>query len=365
MRILLLTRPDHGTRAGGDAVVIDTLRELLEQRGHRVLVAADAAAAAHVDVVHLFNVDLLPQSFANALTVIGLQRPYVITPLYWPLHEAVPWQAHIGLKRHVVRWMPAPMVDRLALARSQRRWASLALPARYRRCTRHELRRFVLTHAAAILATGAAEQRQLLADFPSVSPSAVHIIRLGYRPAADEPPDQPVPPSGYVLCVGALGPRKNQLGLARALSGLKGARLVCIGQTAHGCEDYARQVRRTAPPDSVFLPDQARGSLPAFYRQAAVVAQPSFIELPGLVAMEAVAHHRPVVIADRPPVLEYLGHLAAAANPVDPDSIRDACSNAVAASDDAIATFVRAHAWETTAAAVDAVYREVVLTGSQ
>ncbi len=364
MRVLLVTRPDHATRAGGDAVVIETLRALLAKRGHRVFIGADAAEARHMDLVHLFNVDLLPHVAVHAHVLRKAGRPYVITPLYWPLREAAPWHAYVGTRRHLHRWCPPAVIDYLAGLQSRRRWATATPVPGIRGRSRDDLRRDVLMGAAAVAATGQAEREQLLTDYPALDPQRVHVVRLGYHPVAEVPPVSPIPEPGFVLCVGSIGPRKNQLGLARAVASLPNTRLVCIGQPAYGGAEYVRRVRAAAPSGSVFLPDQPHGSLPAFYRHARVVAQPSFIELPGLVAIEAVACARPVVIADRRPMREYFGDLVTRADPSRPEAIARACADATAPAAEAVAAFTAAHRWEATVDATERMYVSVGLSST-
>ncbi len=354
MRVLLAARPHQPSRTGGDRVVLDALHHQLDARGIDVVVAPDPRTVPPVDVIHLFNLDLLPATYHQVCVARALGVPYVITPLYWPAREAAPWHAHVGVRRRLIRHLPESLVDRLALWRAQHRQAQIAPVGRPVR-SRQELRREILTHARAVLVTGQAERDRLLTDFPGLEPDRLLLAPLGYEPARPGPPTVTPPAAGFVLCVGAIGPRKNQLTLARALRG-SGRRLVLIGSPAEGCAAYLRAVRRAAADDTVFLPDQPHGALVDFYRAASVVAQPSFIELPGLVAIEALAAGRPVVAADRPPVREYLDGLATFCDPGSPDSIRQACERAQPASPAAVDGFLRAHTWVATAEVVAAAY---------
>ena len=182
------------------------------------------------------------------------------------------------------------------------------------------------------------------------------MARFGYRAAPPAQATVALPEPGYFLCVGEFCPRKNQLNLARALRDVPGARIVFVGGVRRRNERYRRAVLAAAPPGSLFVPDQPRGALPAFYEGARAVVQTSFIELPGLVAMEAVANLRPVVAADNEPAREYFDGLVAFADPASPASIRRACLSAAAPDAAGAARFVAEHDWARVARPVEEVY---------
>jgi glycosyltransferase involved in cell wall biosynthesis len=252
--------------------------------------------------------------------------------------------------------LPERAIDLISLAAACRRNGGVRKLGRLASLSRQRLRASVLTGATRIFVMSEGERRCLLQDFRTLSPEKVVISRFGYRAASATPATVTLPEPGYFLCVGAFGPRKNQLNLARALRDVPGARIVFIGSAATASERHRRAVLAAAPPGTLSLPDQPHGALPAFYRDARAVVQPSFIELPGLVAMEAVANLRPVVAADREPVREYLTGLASFADPDSPAAIRRACLSALAPDAGRVARFVGAHDWARVARPVEEAY---------
>lgn len=358
MRILFQTRPDHAQRPGGDGIVIEALRERLIALGFQVDLSGAAAADLHAyDAVHLFNLELMPHTFLQAENARRSGRPYLLTPIYWPSAAAAPWQGCAQPEKTARRLLPEWAVDLVSLAVASRRCPggarSLALlPS----LSRRRLRASVLAGATRIFVSSVAERRQLLRDFQALSPESVTVARFGYRAASPAEATVKLPEPGYFLCVGAYGPRKNQLNLARALRDVPNSRIVFIGSAGPGNEAYRRAVLAEAPPGSLALPEQPHGALPAFYGGARTVVQASFIELPGLVAMEAVANLRPVVAADREPVREYLEGLATFADPGSPPSIRRACLSAVPPDAAAAARFVAGHHWARVARPVEEAY---------
>jgi glycosyltransferase involved in cell wall biosynthesis len=365
VRILFQTRPDHEQRPGGDGVVIEALRERLTALGFRVELSGAIDTDLHeYDAVHLFNLALMPHTFLQAENARRHGRPYLLTPIYWTPRESTPWRGCAQPDKTVRLLLPERVIDLIALAaaarRSRRGVRALAkLPS----LSRQDLRASVLAGATQILASCEAERERLLRDFPMLSPQKVAVARFGYRAAPPAEATVPLPEPGYFLCVGAFGPRKNQLNLARAFRGVPGARIVFVGDVPRGNERYRRAVLAEAPPRSLFLPDQPRGALPGFYRGARTVVQTSFIELPGLVAMEAVANLRPVAAADHEPAHEYFDGLVAFADPASPVSIRRACLSAVAPDAASAARFVAEHDWARVARPVEDVY--LSLAGSR
>jgi glycosyltransferase involved in cell wall biosynthesis len=93
-----------------------------------------------------------------------------------------------------------------------------------------------------------------------------------------------------ILCAGRLEPRKNQLALIQAfqLAHREGWRLALAGSLTHDPR-YAEMCERAARdwPSIQFWGELAQPALWAAMARAAVYAQPSFAETPGLASMEA------------------------------------------------------------------------------
>nr|WP_280520734.1 glycosyltransferase [Phaeobacter sp. J2-8] len=127
----------------------------------------------------------------------------------------------------------------------------------------------------------------------------------------------------YVLCVGRIEPRKNQLTLTRAMRGLP-LRLALAGHV--GDQGYATQIRQ-AGGGQLILPGRlgtADGMLTSALAGARVFALPSWSEGASLAALEAAAAGVPMVLSDRSSEREYFGNLARYCTPGDPDALRAA-----------------------------------------
>lgn len=131
----------------------------------------------------------------------------------------------------------------------------------------------------------------------------------------------------YVLCVGRVEPRKNQLLLAWALRGT-GIPLVLIGDTPK--PDYEALVRSVPDVEVYWVPRMAHDDprLASAYSGARAFALPSWSEGMPLSALEAAAAGVPLVLSDRSGERESLGPFARYCDPGDWRSIRQAVCDA-------------------------------------
>lgn len=127
----------------------------------------------------------------------------------------------------------------------------------------------------------------------------------------------------YILCVGRLEGRKNQITLLHALreSGLP---VVIVGHAPS--PEYEALLRSVAHPDVVFTGRIAANSplLASAYAGARVFCLPSWSEGAPLVALEASAAGCKMVLSDRSAEREYFGARATYVDPADPEAILEA-----------------------------------------
>ena len=134
----------------------------------------------------------------------------------------------------------------------------------------------------------------------------------------------------FVLCVGNIEPRKNQLRLAEAMRALPGYRLVLIGGVRD--EAYLAAVEQEAGPQ-LLRPaplDHDSPLLVSAYAACSVFALPSLFETPGLAALEAAGQGAPIVVTSQGAAPDYFGAAARYVDPLQVASIRDALIAAAA-----------------------------------
>lgn len=165
----------------------------------------------------------------------------------------------------------------------------------------------------------------------------------------------------FVLCVGRIEPRKNQLRLLQALRGL-GLPIVILGDVVPGHEAYLAACQRVAGDNVLFLRriEHQSALLASAYAAARCLALVSWYETPGLAALEAALSGTPLVLTGDGACQEYFDAHARYVAPENVEAIRHAVWDAYhAPRSEALATHVRARF---TAAAVARATKEAYET---
>jgi glycosyltransferase involved in cell wall biosynthesis len=133
----------------------------------------------------------------------------------------------------------------------------------------------------------------------------------------------------FVLNVANIEPRKNQLGLVRALAGT-GLPLVLIGSPRD--RSYADQILAEGGSQVRFLGalEHEDPLLASAYAACAAFALPSLLETPGLAALEAAVSGAAVVITSEGSTREYFAEHAHYVDHNDPADIRRGIERAIA-----------------------------------
>jgi len=232
----------------------------------------------------------------------------------------------------------------------------------------------------------AADSAATAADLTSllgVAPEKVTVIHLGldeaFRPASPEnaSEDAAVLAShqlqpGYLLFVGTFEPRKNVGGLLRAYARLRAVTgaappLVLVGRAGWLFEETLKLIGDLRLSEAVRrLEDLPEAALPAFYRGAAMVVLPSHYEGFGFPVLEAMGSGVPAVISNRASLPEIAGGAALEVEPDDIGALSEALGHVLADEGlrrDLVARGLeraRAFAWDATARATLALYRQVL-----
>lgn len=132
----------------------------------------------------------------------------------------------------------------------------------------------------------------------------------------------------FVLNVGNIEPRKNQLALVRAMKAFPEYKLVLIGHQRD--QAYAAQCIKEGGEQVVYAGALAHDDplLRSAYAGCEAFCLPSTLETPGLAALEAYASGCQVVVTEVGSTKEYFNDEALYLNPLDQASIQHALSQA-------------------------------------
>lgn len=282
---------------GGECQLVQTGRGL-ESLGHVVRPFncwTDRLRDARL--LHLFGMSR--EGLELARLARSLKVPVVLSPICW-----IEPRALIALAANPLR------IAGDLLKWSARRTSPIGLDWRSR----------LLNTCDLILPNSRAEAKQLVTLFGGDA-GRIHVVPNGVEPrfAAADPGhfhdrygDEP-----FVLYTGRIEPRKNVLGLVRAIKRCGLYRLTVIGDPVPGHEAYAAQCRREGRSRVRWLPrvDHDDPLLASAYAAARVFALPSWFETPGLAALEAALAGCPIVITPYGCTREYFDDLARYARP--------------------------------------------------
>jgi hypothetical protein len=85
LRVAFGVRPDWKSRAGGDTVQIDGTAAALRALGVDVVICPAPADASGFDLVHVFHLGRVHESYPHFRRAVACGKPVVVSTIYWPL----------------------------------------------------------------------------------------------------------------------------------------------------------------------------------------------------------------------------------------------------------------------------------------
>ncbi|AEG15642.1 glycosyl transferase group 1 [Desulfofundulus kuznetsovii DSM 6115] len=332
LRVVMQSRVSLFNVPGGDTIQILKTKEYLEKLGVKCDISLDLEPElSPYDLVHLFNLTRPQEVYLQALNAKKQGKPVVLSPIYVLYTEydrsARPWPLRLVAKL----LSPSQFEYMKICARSLRN-------GEYHRGTKMVLRygygpllKRILALCDFLLPNSYSEMRRIERDlgvagklFLVVPNAADHNL---FDPARIQLSGKWEHLRNCVLCVARIEGRKNQLKLVEAVRGGP-YRLVLVGEPAPNHRRYAEAVRRSAPPNVIFLGKVPHEELPELYHLAKVHVLASWMETTGLSSLEAGMMGCNLVITDKGDTREYFGDYAYYCDPASVDSIREAIDRA-------------------------------------
>lgn len=356
IRIAYVPRHDALEMRGGDYLHTIEIGRQLQKLDVELTVASlsELETASLPDFVYMSQSYQIEHGEKVAQWTQNHHVPLVISPLYED--ELSLWYGSIANKRS--KWqLLASRLGHTVTESLYRGWHSIK---RFR--DQRWQRQRSLLQSAWLLPNSQAELQHLASWF-NLSHLRSFVVPLGvdtaiYGAASTQPNTSLLPEAirglagQYVLQVGMISHRKNQLGLLSALMNTA-LPVVLLGRDSPYETEYAQAVQTTATQHTrvTLIRHVELPALLALYRNAAVHVMPSWSERPGLVSLEAAACGSKTVATTRSTLHEYLGDRAFYCDPIYPGSIRNAINAALAAParQDTAAYVLERYNWSNTA----------------
>ena len=297
MKILFQIRDDYLKNLAGDTIQMLKTKEYLEKLGIKVTISTSFQTdLSNYDLIHIFNLIRVKETFKFTQNAIKQNKRYVVSTIYWNMTDYV---SNDKNSPSTLEW-----------------WMKSNI-----------LRNKVILESAALLPNSNMEIDVLKSDFEINKPC--YVIpncsdSMFYNPNGQRFTER-YGLRDFILCVGRLSYRKNQLALINAMKETKHT-LVLIGRKSS--EEYYQLCKNAANENVIFIDQLKHHELASAYGAAKVHVLPSWFETPGLSSLEAGLAGCNIVSTDKGCTKEYFMGMANYCNPENTESIYASIENA-------------------------------------
>ncbi len=370
MKILFLARTDLYTVSGGDTVQIENTAKELRRLG----VDVDIATQLNIDIkkydlVHVFQLDWIPETYFYIKEAKKCGKPIVLSPIHHAENEVKKFDDiyTFGLRR-------------LAGFFVRKQEYRDILKNIYRSV--HDHSKFLPTLKGALFGYRKTQKEALtLSDMILVQTDCeardlqdTYEVRFNWKKVVNGVSEQflacrnftnKLALANYIICVGRIEARKNQLNIIEAVKLLRqekefsDVRLVFLGRRSEHHKSYvAKFDHEVKTNDWIVHPGFiSQEDIPSYYHFARVGISASWFETTGLTSLEALFCGTNVV-ASGERARELLGDMAVYCDPSNVVSIRNALAEAYKQSTPVVPeSFRKEYTWKNAAAQILEVYR--------
>lgn len=323
-----LIKDNYNSSVGGDNVQIAAIYKFLRGNGYEVIIRSDAKECKKGELVFLFNLTRPYELFYNFHICRINQVEFIFIPIYWDIDKEVPIQRiSLRLMKGILSRDLFNQVKWLKNIIFKKKYRSIGskyyMKWRFMRSMVNE----IMSSAEHTFVNSYAEKLHLVSTFHldeylnkkiSICYNGIEydiedLVKYDFVPVDDN----------YVCCVGAIGPRKNQLNIVRAIKDID-VTIYIIGSATKRDKKYLQKVKRYSSANVKFIEHLSRPQALGYIKNSRGLIQASFIETPGLAAMEAISLGKPIVVSDVQPVKEYFKGNAVYCDPNNVSSIEKA-----------------------------------------
>lgn len=335
MKVLMHPRRTIFSAIGGDGIQLLKTRDALVRMGVSVEVSLEEEPDLQgFDLVHVFHLSRPQDTCLQVLNARKQGRKVVLSTIFGDSEE-LNRKGTVGIRRALAHVADTSFIEyskilgRVVSTGEISSGVINLLLSGYRDCQKR-----ILENTDMCLPNSSSEWDRICHAFPEARFQRHLVVPNGIDPAIFNSGEDHFAGISdelekYVLCVGRIESRKNQLNLVRAFKNLP-YRLVLIGPVAPNHMGYYRRILKEAGPNVTVLGEVPHDELPRYYHSAKVHALVSWLESTGLSSLEAAAMGCNIVITDKGDAKDYFGDFAYYCDPASIGSIRQAIESAYA-----------------------------------
>lgn len=336
MRVLMQSRQNLFTLPGGDTIQLLKTKEYLERRGVNVDISTELEPdLSEYDIVHLFNLTRVQETYFQARNAKKQNKKIILSTIYWPSDE-FERKGQVGIRKVINNLISINNIERL------KAFYKYYIKDEKHKGTKYlilnsfnKMQNEILQWADWFLPNSYMEMEELGKRFNfnnnnyTVVPNAIDADKINnLNNCRDD--DKYIRYKDYILCVGRLETRKNQLNLIKALKNTN-YKVLFIGNIPPGHKKYGEKVINEIRLNDNFeyIEKVDNSELYKIYKQCKVHILPSWLETPGLVSLEAAVMGCNIVVSDRGTTKDYFKDYAYYCSPNDIESILNATNKAM------------------------------------
>jgi len=335
MKVLMWGR--HDLSGGGDQIQIDNTAAELRKLGVEVKISTDMSSdPAGYDLVHVFQLDWTPESnfYARASKAAG--KPLVLSPIHHSVKEVKRFDDEYGFGlRELTSVIFKDQHNRDTMKNIFRSFTD----SRKRKPTLASIFKGLKNmHIETLgLSDKVLVQTELeVKDLKETYGVEIDWIKIpngvGPQFLTRREYTNIVGSEDYILCVGRIEARKNQLSVITAVREMLlleelDVELVFVGKKSNHHSTYVRAFDKQVAENNwiTYVPSVPYDDMPGLYQHAKVCVSASWFETTGLTSLEGLFMGANVV-ASGERAKEFLGDKASYCDPGDTESIKEAIS---------------------------------------
>lgn len=317
MKVLFYPRKDYKKVIGGDTIQLLKSKQYLEKLNLKIDVYDESINDINsYDIIHIFN--CIPIDHVIRFINKYPNQKFILSPIFWDLEEYEEKVLNrISYKRKLIKFLN---IEKFSF-----------LKENYNRFIKNKFNdklKYCLEKASVILPNSHLEKKYFddkfnLNEKTFVVPNG---IDLSIVPGQFEKIKKEYNiPDKYILCVGRIEYRKNQLLLLQCAEKLK-LNVVLVGQINYKEKKYYHNIKNYKFLQIPFLKQRDLYSL---YKNATIHILPSWFETPGLATLEAAYNGTQIITTDRGCTKEYFENYAFYCSPDDINSLEKAIIEAL------------------------------------